>query len=424
MHIKFIAHGTGDPQRAKIYLLQELDHNGVPRPEVRVLRGNPQQVADVAESLAFAHRYTSAVINWHPTDEPNPEDVQAVLDDFERAAFSGMEADQYAYTAISHGDHVHIFAARVELRSGLSHNMAPPRRKKVYEHLRNHWNFKKGWARPDDPRRARAVQPTPTFKSDLSKARAIEADELRNAFGVEPELSSKTERHAVVAGWILEQVVDGTINSREDVLSALAKIGALNRKGDDYVSVRFDDFEKPIRFKGTLFSTAFDAVALRIKFSAPIPVFDIQHDEPNPMRAAAEKTAFENAVMTRSRYNQGRYQAPLPLPLSFIDPIDAVPDDGAADRSPHLFEENPSDRAGNPFVEEALRIVDISKAAIRRLARTCQLAVESSGRLERASAALKRATARFVSVSRRLKKSTSQSAETPPGASKVRSLKT
>lgn len=424
MHIKFIAHGTGDPHRAKIYLLQELDHNGVPRPEVRVLRGNPQQVADVAESLEFVHRYTSAVINWHPTDKPNPEDIEAVLDDFERAAFSGMEPDQYVYTAISHGDHVHIFAARVELRSGLSHNMAPPRRKIVFEHLRNHWNFKKGWARPDDPRRARAVQPTPTFKSDLSKARAIEADELRNAFGVEPELSSRTERHTSVAAWIREQVLDGTINSREDVLSALAKIGTLNRLNDDYVSVRFDDFEKPIRFKGTLFSTSFNAAALRATPLQPIPVVEIERDKPDPVRAAAEKTAFDNVVITRSRYNQGRYKTPPSLPNSSMDPYQSVPDGGAVDPSRHSFEENKSDRTRNAAIEEAFRIFELSKAAIRRLASTCRNAVDSAGRIEQASAALKRATDRFVRVSKLLKKSTIQSAETPAGASKVRSPKT
>lgn len=420
MHIKFLAHGTGDPNRAKIYLLQSLDYNGVPRPEVRVLRGNPQQVADVAEGLEFAHRYTSAVINWHPTDMPSPQDIEAVLDDFERAAFSGMEPDQYAYAAISHGGHVHIFAARVELRTGLSHNMAPPRRKEVFEHLRNYWNFKKGWARPDDPKRARAVQPTPTFKSDLSKTLAFEADELPKAFGAEPELSSITERHAAVVSWIREKVLDGTINSREKVLEALATIGTLNRTSDDYVSVRFDDSEKPIRFKGTLFSTAFDAVALRKNFSAFAPAPEFERDEPDLVRAAAKKIAFENAVMARSRYNQGRYKTALPSPLSFVEPINAAPDVGLVRRSKHLPQENASDRAGNPFIEEALRIVSISRAAIRSFARTCQIAVESSGRIERASETLKRATERFISISTELKKRKTQSQTISDHASNVR----
>lgn len=409
MHIKFLSHGTGDPQRARTYLLQKLDHNGVPRPDVRVLRGNPQQVADLAESLDFMHRYTSAVINWHPTDEPSVEDVEAVLDDFELAAFSGMEPDQYSYSAISHGDHLHIFAARVELRTGSSHNMAPPSRKKVLEHLRNHWNFKRGWARPDDPRRARAAQPEPTFKGTLSRARATHADELRNAFGVEQELNSREGHHTAVTAWISDQVVDGTINSREDVLAALAKIGTLNRKGDDYVSVRFVDIEKPIRFKGTLFSTLFDAAVFRTMALQSVSVLEVERDKPDPVRAAEEKAAFEAAVAARSRYNRSRYRAPPPSPSRNL--VAEFQADDGADSSPKLIKENQDDRTGNAFVEEALRIFEFSREAIRRLAGTLQDAVDSAGRIERASAALERAVGRFVQWSERLKKPRTWSAE-------------
>jgi hypothetical protein len=410
MHIRFLSHGTGDPQRAKAYLLQKLDHNGVLRPEVRVLRGNPQQVADLAESLDFVHRYTSVVINWHPTDEPSAHDIEAVLDDFELAAFAGMEPDQYAYTAISHGDHVHILAARVELGTGLAHNMAPPQGKKVFEHLRNHWNFQKGWARPDDPMRARAVQPTPAFKSLLSKARALDADELLNAFGVEPELSSREERHAAVVDWIQKQVLDGTINSRENVLSALAKIGTLNRQSDDYLSVRFDDIPKPIRFKGTLFSTSFDPVALRNSFAQPIPFLAVQRDEPDPERAAQERAAFERAVMARSKYNTGRYKVlqltPHPSPAFIV----AAPEEHETDPSRPFSKEQLDDRTGNPAFAEILRIFELSKAAIRRFASACQYAVESTGRLERAGAALKRAAQRFVGTTALMKKRADSSA--------------
>jgi len=418
MHIRFLSHGTGDPQRATTYLLQKLDHNGLLRPEVRVLRGNPQQVSDVAQSLDFVHRYTSAVLSWHPADQPSAQDIDSVLDDFEQAAFSGMEPDQYAYTAISHGDHVHILAARVELRTGLAHNLAPPQRKKVFEHLRNYWNFKKGWVRPDDPMRARAVQPTPTFKARLSEARALDADELLNAFGVEPQLSSREERHAAVVDWIREQVLDGTINSRMDVLGALLKIGTLNRQAADYVSVRFDDIPKPIRFKGTLFSTEFDPVALRNTFAQPMPFLDVQRDEPNPERAAQERAAFEQAVRARSKYNSGRYKAPQPAPYPAQALIAAQPKEDETSPSHPLLKEKVHDGTGNPAVAEALGIFELSKAAIRRFASACQYAVEATGRLERACAALKRATHRFVDTTASLKRRTDPSAGNAHSTSK------
>ena len=198
MHIKFLPHGTGDPQNAVVYLLASHDHSGVPRPEVRVLRGNPKLVADLAESLSFVHRYTSGMINWHVDDDPSEDEMQEVLDDFERVAFAGMEHDQYSYAAISHGGHVHVFAARVELRTGLSHNMAPPGRQKAFDNLRNYWNYTKGWARPDDPNRARQVQPGRMIQANLAAIKRVEADELLNAFEAEPVFHGREQRKAAV----------------------------------------------------------------------------------------------------------------------------------------------------------------------------------------------------------------------------------
>ena len=229
MHIKFLPYGTGNPQKAVTYLLSLHDHNGVVRPDVRVLRGNPKLVAEVAKTLSFVHRYTSGMISWHVDDDPSDEEVQAVLDDFDRAAFAGMEPDQYSSAAIWHGGHVHIIAARVELRTGLSHNMAPPGRQKVFDHLRDHWNYTKGWARPDDPNRARQVQPGPMLKANLAAVRKVEANELLSAFEVEPDLCRHEQRRAAVVEWIRGRVLAGAINTREDVISSLANIGTLNR---------------------------------------------------------------------------------------------------------------------------------------------------------------------------------------------------
>ena len=62
MHIKFLACGTGSVRDAADYLLGERDSTGKPREGVEVLRGDPHQVASVADSLDFEHKYTSGVI--------------------------------------------------------------------------------------------------------------------------------------------------------------------------------------------------------------------------------------------------------------------------------------------------------------------------------------------------------------------------
>ena len=64
--------------------------------EVKVLRGNPHQVADVADALQFEHKYTSGVIAWAPQDKPSDAQIGRVVDEFEKTAWAGLEPDRYA----------------------------------------------------------------------------------------------------------------------------------------------------------------------------------------------------------------------------------------------------------------------------------------------------------------------------------------
>ena len=73
MLVKFLARGTESAGAAAGYLLGERDAAGKPREGVEVLRGNPDMVAAVADTLAFEHRYTSGVIAWAPEDRPTDE---------------------------------------------------------------------------------------------------------------------------------------------------------------------------------------------------------------------------------------------------------------------------------------------------------------------------------------------------------------
>ena len=60
MLLKFIARGTGSAAAAAAYLTRETDSAGKERAEVAVLRGDPDQVAAVADALEFEQKYTSA----------------------------------------------------------------------------------------------------------------------------------------------------------------------------------------------------------------------------------------------------------------------------------------------------------------------------------------------------------------------------
>ena len=78
------------------YLLGARDATGQLRAGVEVLRGDPHQVAAVADALAFEHKYTSGVVAWAPDDAPTDAQIGAVRDAFERTAWVGLEPDRYA----------------------------------------------------------------------------------------------------------------------------------------------------------------------------------------------------------------------------------------------------------------------------------------------------------------------------------------
>ena len=184
MHVKFIARGTGSARAAADYLLGERDAAGQPREGVEVRRGDPDMVAAVADSLEFEHKYTSGVIAWAPGDRPTDAQIEAVLDQFEQTAWAGLEPDRYAWSAVEHrerggGVHVRVFAARCDLETGKSLNIAPPGWQQTFGPLRDAFNHEHGWSRPDDPARARADQPGHRAYIDAAKLRAgleVEAD--------------------------------------------------------------------------------------------------------------------------------------------------------------------------------------------------------------------------------------------------------
>ncbi len=169
--------------------------------DVTVLRGDPDQVAAVSDSLEFDHKYTSGVIAWAPEDQPSAQDIDRVLDEFEQSAWAGLAPDRYAWAAVQHraatgGVHVHVLAARCDLETGKSLNIAPPGWEHTYGPLVEACNLDHGWSRPDDLR-------------------------------------------AAIRDYLRQRVEHGTVQDRAGVVAALHEAGLdVPRQGDHYVTVR------------------------------------------------------------------------------------------------------------------------------------------------------------------------------------------
>ena len=251
MHIKFLARGTGSAAAAATYLLAKRDAAGRKRAAVEVLRGDPREVAAIADALPFKHRYTSGVVAWAREDAPAPADVERFVDAFEALAWAGLDRDRYAWSAVVHRDreggvHAHILAARCDLASGRSLNIAPPGWQRTFDPLRDAFNYEHGWSRPDDPARARAYRPEPSRAS-------------RDATALRAELAVEPDPRQWIGEYLLERVTAGTVRDRAGVVAALGDLGLeVTRQGRHYVTARHPDTGDRWRLKGALYEHDLD----------------------------------------------------------------------------------------------------------------------------------------------------------------------
>src|SRR5262249_10177074 len=118
------------------------------------LRGDPDRLARLIDSLRFVQRYRSGSINFHRVDSPTEQEMQGYLDDHFSVACAGMDKDQVEWSPVLHDDsdgslHIHLFFARVCLHTGLSFNPAPPGWERWTRPLRRAWNAETGWMCPE-----------------------------------------------------------------------------------------------------------------------------------------------------------------------------------------------------------------------------------------------------------------------------------
>lgn len=251
MYIKFLAHGKGDPSKASSYLIDEVDHLNRPRPDIQVLRGDPQTFTALAQSIQNDWIYTSGVIAWSKSDNPTDAEVSEVLDEFEKHAFAGLQPNQYHFTAVLHEEddgskHVHFLVPRIELETKKALNIAPPGHEKYFDPLRDYFNYSKGWSRPDDPTLQRDTQtPDHVHFQDKSAVRA--------------GLKNKTVKdiREIVGSYIEQRVEHGFIRDRKDVLDAVSELGTVTRTSDQFISLKIDGADKAIRLKGAFYESEF-----------------------------------------------------------------------------------------------------------------------------------------------------------------------
>lgn len=176
MLIKFINRGTGSGTGAVDYLTRKTDRQTgkLRQPAPVILRGSGKLTAKIIDSLRFKHKYRSGVLSFAPSDAPTEKQQQDLIDDFEAVAFAGIQEENRNILWVRHKHtgsnrvELHFLVPRVELSSQKSFNIAPPGWKSLYLPWQKKWNLREGWARPDDPSRARVSSPGHTAYKALT----------------------------------------------------------------------------------------------------------------------------------------------------------------------------------------------------------------------------------------------------------------
>ena len=308
MYIKFLKHGKGDPAKAASYLIDDVDHLNRPRPDVQVLRGDPQTFTAIAESIQNQWKYTSGVIAWSKDDAPTNDEINQVLEAFEKHAFAGLQPNQYHFTAVLHEEddgskHVHFLVPRIELETNKALNIAPPGHEKYFDPFRDYFNYSKGWSRPDDLTLQRDTQ-TPDHVH------------FQDKFAVRAGLKNKpvNDIREIVGSYIEQRIEHGFIRNRKDVLDAISELGTVTRTSDQFISLKIDGAEKAIRLKGAFYESEFSIESYfenrtrqenDAKASNGYRIISAEHKQ----LANENNARVQELSARRSKYNSERYFA-------------------------------------------------------------------------------------------------------------------
>ena len=153
--------------------------------------------------------------------------------------------------------HVHVFAARCDLETGKSLNIAPPGWQQTFGPLRDAFNHEHGWSRPDDPARARADQPGHRAYIDAAKLRA----------GLE---QSRPTRAKLIRDYLMQRVEHGVVRRPRRRRRRARRKPDLEvpRQGKDYVTARDPETGQRWRLKGALYEHDFNPERLDLTVPA------------------------------------------------------------------------------------------------------------------------------------------------------------
>lgn len=289
MYMKVFARGTGSGSGPVDYVIGEKLDRAEQPPEV--LCGDPDMTKALIDGIDRKWKYTSGVLSWAPGEEVTPDQEQAVMDDFEKVAFAGLDPDQrdILWVRHTHANHheLHFIIPRLELSTGKSFNPCPPGWQKDFDVFRDLHNHREGWSRPDDPLRAREFHP-----------------------GFLAQVKDKEDIRETITDFIRQRIEGGMIKSRVDIIAALHEVGLKTpRIGKEYLTVHIPENDQRVRLKGGIYAKAWRADRTPEITDGQGPGGD-RDAEPGKIRELGKQ--LQSVCRKRADYNRNLFPRPVP----------------------------------------------------------------------------------------------------------------
>ncbi len=265
----------------------------------RILKGDPAMMRRQIDVVPFQWKYSSGALSFAKEDDPTDDQIAELMEEFEELAFAGLPMSSRSIFCVLHEEDgrkdLHFILPRQEVHSGKSFNAFPPGWEKKFDHMRDKFNFKYGWARPDDPLRARAWQPGVNA--------LIQADAKRKGKDVPPADGAKITDH------LANMALDGKLQNRADIVRELTSLGyELPRQGKEYLTALEPKSGKRTRLKGTLYHESFHGPTWIKEQIAAVKRERNPVKTPDSVKAAEADAALRKAIEKTAAYNQNRYR--------------------------------------------------------------------------------------------------------------------
>lgn len=252
------------PRQAAIYHFGSKDSNGERRSDIEILHGSVEGVLKIAERVPYNEQFKLITVGLAPTDNPSSSELSCVAQDMFRYAYAGYSPERFAFYICVHRKKVkpedmtkaewgmlrshfseiyrtdmHGFFANVDLETGRPFNIAPRPRMPGYNFLGAMHDWRNGFARPGDPRRARLYSPgeRKAFVARLKREGRIPGESSKDFLG----------------RICKEGIDDGVLRSHADIEELLSYFGDLKSETRDSITLQESESGLFIRLKGKAF---------------------------------------------------------------------------------------------------------------------------------------------------------------------------